>query len=103
MNLPLVARMLSVVSLLIGGAMCFSLPWAWPVWGRRYHLPLTSVGVFETRGFVALLISILVCLLVGGALWYGPGGNGKLYRKEAMAVVGLSWILATVLGALPFI
>ena len=25
-----------------------------------------------------------------------------LYQKEAMAVVGLSWILATVLGALPF-
>ena len=30
------------------------------------------------------------------------GGNGQLFRKEAMAVVGLSWVLATLLGALPF-
>ena len=25
-------------------------------------------------------------------------GESKIYRKEAMAVVGLSWVLATVLG-----
>jgi trk system potassium uptake protein len=103
MNLPLVARLLSVVSLLIGGAMCFSLPWAWPALGQRHNLPLASAGAFETRGFIALLISILVCLLVSGLLWYvGRAAAGKLYRKEAMAVVGLSWILATLLGALPF-
>ncbi len=28
--------------------------------------------------------------------------GGHLYQKEAMAVVGLSWVLATILGALPF-
>ncbi len=32
----------------------------------------------------------------------GRGGRGQLFRKEAMAVVGLSWVLATILGALPF-
>jgi trk system potassium uptake protein len=103
MNLPLVARLLSVVSLLIGGAMCFSLPWAWPVLGRRYSLPLASAGVFETRGFVALLISIWsACWSAAGCGTSGRSATGKLYRKEAMAVVGLSWVLATALGALPF-
>jgi trk system potassium uptake protein len=103
MNLPLLARILSAVSLLIGGAMCFSLPWAWPPLGHRENLPLSSASGFETRGFVALLVSILVCLLVGGALRYaGRAATGRLYRREAMAVVGLSWILASILGALPF-
>ncbi len=104
MNLRLVARLLSIVSLLIGGAMCFSLPWAWPVLGRRKNLPLDSIGTFETRAFAALLISILGCLLVGGLLRYwGRAAAGRLYRKEAMAVVGLSWVLASILGALPFL
>ena len=35
-------------------------------------------------------------------MWLGRGAEGRLFRKEAMAVVGLSWILATVLGALPY-
>jgi len=103
MNLPLLSRMLSVVSLLIGGAMTFSLPWAWSGLGFRKGLPLSSGGPFETRGFSALLASIFVCLVVGGVLWMlGRKATGRLYRKEAMAVVGLSWVLATVLGALPF-
>ncbi len=103
MNYRLLARYLGLVSLLIAGAMCFSLPWALPKWGYRSHLTEELETVFETRAFVALLISIVVCLLVGSAMiWWGRKGKGRLYRKEAMAVVGLSWVLATVLGALPY-
>ncbi|MFW6169112.1 MAG: TrkH family potassium uptake protein [Planctomycetota bacterium] len=38
----------------------------------------------------------------GGLFWFGRKAAGEMYRKEAMAVVGLSWVLATALGALPF-
>ncbi len=101
MNLRLVSRLLGVVAMLIGGTMVFSLPWAHPLLGHRGEMPASAS--FETRGFMALLVTILVSFALGGLfLWLGRGQKGRLYRKEAMAVVGLSWILATLLGALPF-
>ena len=103
MNFRLLSKQLAIVCLLIGAAMFFSLPWAFPALGYRKHLDYASQS-FETQGFFALLISMVVCVLVGGLLLYlGRHAKGKLYRKEAMAVVGLSWVLATVLGALPFL
>ncbi|MFH1266309.1 MAG: TrkH family potassium uptake protein, partial [Planctomycetota bacterium] len=58
----------------------------------------------ERKGFFGLLGAIAICLVVGAAFRYlGRRSQGQLFRKEAMAVVGLSWILATVLGALPFV
>lgn len=101
MNLPLVARMLGTVAFLIGGTMLFSLPWANPLWGHR-GAAAADHG-FETRGFLALLASMAICGITGAVLaWFGRRAEGRLFRKEAMAVVGLSWVLATVLGAMPF-
>jgi trk system potassium uptake protein TrkH len=95
MNLRLVAYLLSTVSWLIGVTMAFSLPWALPLFGQ--------VPEVEGRAFTALLLSITACLLVGYLLRrLGKDHRTGLYRKEAMAVVGLSWMLATLLGALPF-
>ena len=106
MNFRLVCKLLGIVSLLIGGMMCLSLPWAFPAWGHRV-LPngdeLIEGHSFETQGFVALFLSVMVCGVVGGLLLrLGRNCQKELYRKEAMAVVGLSWVLATVLGALPY-
>ena len=101
MNLRLVCRMLGVVAMLIGGTMVFSLPWAHPSLGHRGEVG--GNASFETRGFLALFVTILLSFSLGGLfLWLGRSRKGRLYRKEAMAVVGLSWILATLLGALPF-
>ncbi|MCA9102340.1 MAG: TrkH family potassium uptake protein, partial [Planctomycetales bacterium] len=93
MNLRLVVRQLGTVSLLIAGAMLFSLPWA-----------LGETGAPRTNGLVGLGVSIAVCVAAGLAMrHWGRGIQVKLYRKESMAIVGLSWILATILGALPFL
>ena len=101
MNYRLLSKLLGIIALLIGGTMVFSLPWAHPALGYRHGLDPPQV--FETRGFVALSVSIFICLAVGGLLmWFGRHSRGKLFRKEAMAVVGLSWVMATILGALPF-
>ncbi len=80
--------------------MLFSLPFAIPlISGSKVEL-----SNHETRGVLALLKSMGICIGVGVTLRLIGRGNqrGGLYQKEAMAVVGLSWILATVLGALPF-
>ncbi len=103
MNYRLVSRLLGIVALLIGAAMVFSLPWAHPWLGRRDLPDLAEHQTFETRGFLALVASIAVCWVVGALLmWLGRKSKGRMFRKEALAVVGLSWIMATALGALPF-
>ena len=101
MNLRLLAKHLGTICLLIGGTMLFSLPWALPQLGHRNDLP--QIAEFERDGFLALIYSMLISAVTGGLLkWYGGRAQGKLYRREAMAIVGLSWIGATLLGGLPF-
>ena len=101
MNLKLLAKHLGTICLLIGMAMAFSLPWAFPSFGHRVDVPIP--GTFESDGFRGLIISICISAVMGLCLrWFGKNANGDLFRKEAMAIVGLSWVLATVLGGLPF-
>ena len=103
MDYRVVCKYLGVIALLIAFTMIFSLPWAFPSWGTRNGLA-EAVSEFETRGFYGLCQSILISA-ASGLLLLGIGGRtkGKLFHKEAMAVVGFAWILATVLGALPFV
>jgi trk system potassium uptake protein TrkH len=103
MNLRLVARQLGIISLLISATMLCSLPWAFSPTGPAAEDGGSTAASMEWRGFTAILCSISVCLLVGLLLIrWGRQATGQLYRKEAMAIVGLSWFLATLLGALPF-
>lgn len=88
--------MLGLLSLLVGGAMMFSLPWAFPFAGQ--------VTEFEERGFWGLFLSMFVALLGGSILWViGRNQSGTILRKEAFAVVGCGWLLAGALGALPYL
>lgn len=101
MNYRLVCRLLSIVCLIIGVTMIFSLPWAWPVIGHRTDEDFQK---FELHGFLGLIYSILFSIFCWAVLWrIGRTAKGELYRREAMAVVGLSWLVATVLGAMPFL
>jgi len=85
----------------MGASMLFSLPFAIPLLSGE---PPERFSEYEQRGVLALLQSMAICITVGLAFrWIGRGPQkGTLFQKEAMAVVGLSWIFATVLGALPF-
>lgn len=97
MNWSVVARMLGLLALLVGSSMLFSLPWAFPAFGQ--------VTEFEAAGFWGMVGAIAVSLVVGGILWMiGRGSKtSAVLRKEAMATVGLGWVLAGILGALPFL
>lgn len=96
MNLPLISRLLGIIVLLIGAAMALSLPWALPIFGH--------VDAFDGRAAFGLLGSMAVCAVVGCVLCYLGRSSSKdrLLRKEGMAVVALGWIMASLLGALPF-
>ncbi len=96
MNYRLLSRLLGLITNLIGAAMLFSLPWA--LLEGDWSMPR------ERDGFFGLLAAIAVCLVVGAILRrLGHKAQGQLFRKEAMAVVGLAWVLATVLGGLPYL
>ncbi len=102
MNFKLLAKLLGILSILIGFFMLCSMIWADPDVGFHTHGTRASKRL-EYEGLWALIYSALICWAIGGLLlWKGRGANSKIYRKEAMAVVGLSWVLATVLGALPY-
>lgn len=104
MNYRLLSRMLGIICSLFAITMLFSLPWAHPSLGYRLDDSLPRPETVEWRGVFGLLASCLISAGCGGLLmWLGRGARPKLFRKEAMATVGLSWILATVLGALPFL
>ena len=103
MNFKLLFRLLGILASLIGSVMLLSLIWASPSIGFHTN-PAVEHTAWETAGIRGLVLSSLISWAVGGLLiWLGRGSQGKLFRKEAMAVVGLSWILATILGALPYV
>jgi trk system potassium uptake protein TrkH len=97
MNLRLIAHILGVISFIVAGFMMASLPWSLPVFGQ--------VSQFDGRGFFGVLAAILVSLIVSGLLLlYGRRAKrDRLLRREAMAAVGLAWLVATILGALPYL
>ncbi|QDT02346.1 Trk system potassium uptake protein TrkG [Rubripirellula lacrimiformis] len=88
--------------MLIGGSMAFSLPFAIPALSKRTYL--SASDGFEVAGARGLLSSMAICMVVGFVLRVlgRKHRGGQLFQKEAMAIVGLSWVLATILGALPF-
>jgi trk system potassium uptake protein TrkH len=81
---------------LIAAAMGVSLPWAHPALGGGDY--------FETRAASAILAAMCTSLAIGVALFaFGRHSTGTMFRKESLAVVGLSWLMATMLGALPYL
>jgi trk/ktr system potassium uptake protein len=96
MNWRLVSRFLGLLSLLIGASMTLSLPWSFPACGQARS--------FEQATFRGMCMSILACWAVGLLLWLvGRKAKGTVLRKEALAVVGLGWLMCGLLGATPFL
>ena len=97
MNWRLIFRLLGYLAMLVGGAMMFTLPWSFPICGQT--------DVPEHESFRGMLISIAIAIAVGTIL-RACGRKSKddsLLRKEALAVVGLGWILSGLLGGLPYL
>ncbi len=96
MNYQLIAKHLGIVAVLIGACMSLSLPWACPMLG--------VAGRFEWAAVLALCGTMGLTFAMGGVLLFlGRHASSHMFRREALAVVSLSWIVATLLGALPFL
>lgn len=59
---------------------------------------------FADESIKAFLTTIGITLGISAILYIlGRHGEAKLFRREALVAIGLSWILATLVGALPYI
>ena len=96
MNYRFVFRQLSFICAILAGLMAVCLLWAHPLLGGEWQ--------DEASGVFGLGCSILISLVMT-LLFHRLGRNASDFfsKKEATAVVGLSWILATILGALPYL
>ena len=63
---------------------------------------ITAVIYGETSGF-AFLITIIICLALGTPLTWKKPSKKAFYTKEGFVTVALSWIVLSIMGALPFI
>ncbi|MFW6170875.1 MAG: TrkH family potassium uptake protein [Planctomycetota bacterium] len=96
MSFSLVSKYLGIVALLTGASMGLCLPWAFPVCSETPRP--------EWHAVCALLLAMATASILGAVLLLvGRRGGGRMFRKEALAVVGLSWCLATALGAVPYL
>ncbi len=94
MNYRLLLKVLGLLVLLVGAAMLIC----------EVALFLDHrTRNFETHDF-ALLKSFVVTTFLGVVLLLlGRGAGDQILRKEAIAIVGLGWLLSTVVGAIPFL
>ncbi|MBO5480577.1 MAG: TrkH family potassium uptake protein [Clostridia bacterium] len=67
-----------------------------------FLLPLVTAVIYWERAFFAFLISIAICLAVGGLCLIGKRRDGEVYAKEGFIIVSLGWIIMSLFGALPF-
>lgn len=70
-----------------------------------FMVPAMLISLFEgefisVRAFLWTIVSIM--LVVGLLMWLCRGSKNKFYAKEGLACVGLSWIVMSLLGCLPF-
>ncbi|MCH9650679.1 MAG: TrkH family potassium uptake protein [Deltaproteobacteria bacterium] len=89
MNLQPVLRFLGRLVLVLAAAQIFPL--------------VCSILYGEGNATVAFFASAVCSAALGGVLIGLGRGDGQLYRREGILIVVLGWVLASTLGALPYL
>ncbi len=100
MRIRVLARVLGILICFIGVAMAATTLYAW----IDFHYFDNSEK--SASAFKPLLIATGITVFAGVAMFFSGSGRGEkrdLLRREAIIIVGLSWILCALFGALPFV
>jgi len=94
MNYPVIFKLLSIILLSVATTFLAS-------------LGVALIFIDDPREGEALWrwgLCIGLALLLAGACWFsGRGGSNKMFRKEALSLIGLGWLLSSLIGALPYL
>jgi hypothetical protein len=95
MNYRAVFLFLSVIAAFLGVGMALCLPWGLEVLGGDWR--------WEARGVEGLLKGAATAFAAALAFYLiGRGADStRLYRKEAIAIVVLGWIVAIIISSAP--
>lgn len=94
MNTCIIYKLLSKVLLVLAGAFGLCL-----IAGA-----LNGEHLIEDHSMQAFVMSIGISLVLAGVFhWLGRKGRQQMFRREALCLIGLSWLLATLIGAIPYI
>ena len=93
-NYPIVFKILSIITAIVTGA--FGLCLAVSVFYSENAIEAGAYEPWITSFAVAAVMSLI---------FYLPGRNAstKIFKKEAMCVVGLAWIVCSLVGACPYV
>lgn len=94
MNYGIIFRLLGAILLALALAfvVCFGVGFA----------PSDHAGEVEARRQM-LVCAILAVVLALVFFFLGRRASTRMFRKEALAVIGLGWLMASVVGALPYL
>ncbi len=93
MNYPIIFRLLGTILLIETIAFLVSLGVGYPY--RSLSIEQDAMRGFGLSAAIAFAMSI-------GFIFLGREGNLKMFRKEALCVIGLGWIMASLVGSLPY-
>jgi len=94
MNYRVVCRVLGLLTLLLAAFMLLC---------EGYGFFVERIQN-ETTHDLALVKSFFVAAALGGILiWFGRNSGNEVLRKEGIAIVGLGWIIGTLVGAIPYV
>lgn len=66
-------------------------------------LPLMVSLIYQDHHYLSFLITIGILIIAGLPLFFIKPKNKRFYAKEGFVIVGLSWVLMSIFGCLPFI
>lgn len=72
--------------------------------GFALFIPLVVSLIYQEKSFLSFLISAAIAFIIGGFFVLISRNPKKvIYAKEGFLIVSLSWIFASLIGALPFV
>ena len=94
MNYRIVFKLLGIIL----GSLCIAFIFSMAIACIYWEDPRESAAI---NGWLLVLTATAVLMLI--SLFLGRSSTNKVLRKEALTVIGTGWLIATIIGALPYL